>query len=36
VQPVAALDEWTFDGVGPVTAQTAATIDAHIQSELQG
>ena len=34
VQPVAAIDERTFDGVGPLTAQTAAKITAYIQSEL--
>lgn len=36
VQPVAAIDEREFDGVGPVTAQAAAAVSARIQSELAG
>jgi branched-chain amino acid aminotransferase len=35
VQPVAAIDGHNFDGVGPVTAEAAATVSAHIQSELR-
>jgi branched-chain amino acid aminotransferase len=34
VQPVAAVDERGFYGVGPLTARTAAKLHAHIQSEL--
>jgi branched-chain amino acid aminotransferase len=34
VQPVAAIDELTFEGPGPVTAQAAADLSAHIRSEL--
>jgi branched-chain amino acid aminotransferase len=34
VQPVAAVDGRSFDGVGPVTARVAAAVSAHIQSEL--
>jgi branched-chain amino acid aminotransferase len=34
VQPVAAIDERTFDGVGPATAEAAAALSAHIRSEL--
>ncbi|MBV9049509.1 MAG: aminotransferase class IV [Solirubrobacterales bacterium] len=35
VQPVAAIDERTFDEVGPVTAEVAEAMSAHIQSELR-
>jgi branched-chain amino acid aminotransferase len=34
IQPVAAVDERGFDGVGPLTAQAAAKLHAHIRSEL--
>ncbi len=34
VQPVAAIDDRTFDGVGPVTARVAGLVSARIQSEL--
>jgi branched-chain amino acid aminotransferase len=34
VQPVAAIDGRTFDGVGPVTARVAGLVSARIQSEL--
>jgi branched-chain amino acid aminotransferase len=34
VQPVAAIDELTFDGPGPITAQAAADLSAYIRSEL--
>lgn len=34
VQPVAAVDERSFDAVGPVTAEVAKALSAHIQSEL--
>jgi branched-chain amino acid aminotransferase len=36
VQPVAAVDERAFDGVGPLTAHAAAKLRAHIQAELGG
>jgi branched-chain amino acid aminotransferase len=34
VQPVAAIDGHSFNDAGPVTAETAAAVSAHIQSEL--
>ena len=34
VQPVAAIDERTFDEVGPVTTRVARELGAHIQTEL--
>jgi branched-chain amino acid aminotransferase len=34
VQPVAAIDELTFDGPGPITARAAADLSAYIRSEL--
>ena len=34
VQPVAAIDGRTFDGVGPVTARVGGLVSARIQSEL--
>jgi branched-chain amino acid aminotransferase len=34
VQPIAAVDGWTFNGIGAVTARTAELIAARIQSEL--
>ena len=36
VQPVAAVDERAFDGVGSLTARAAAKLRAHIQAELGG
>jgi len=34
VQPVAAVDDRTFDAAGPVTARAAAALSARIRSEL--
>ncbi len=34
VQPVAAIDQLTFEDVGPVTTRLADELSAHIQSEL--
>ena len=34
VQPVSAIDEWTFPAPGPVTARVAATVGEAIRSEL--
>jgi branched-chain amino acid aminotransferase len=34
VQPVAAIDRRAFDEVGPITANVARELSAHIQSEL--
>jgi branched-chain amino acid aminotransferase len=34
VQPVAAVDEYSFDGRGPATTRAAAALRARIQSEL--
>jgi branched-chain amino acid aminotransferase len=34
IQPVAAVDELTFEGTGPVTAAAAAALSEYIRSEL--
>ena len=36
VQPVVAVDDTVFDGSGPVTARTAASVQERIRSELAG
>lgn len=36
VQPVAAIDDQSFTGVGPVTAQIASELAARIRSQLDG
>jgi branched-chain amino acid aminotransferase len=36
VHPVAAVDDSEFNGIGPVTARTAAAVADHIRSELGG
>jgi branched-chain amino acid aminotransferase len=36
VQPIAAVDDRDFDGVGPVTVEAAAALGARIRSELDG
>lgn len=36
VEPVAAIDERTFAAQGPVTAEVAGKVSAHIQAELGG
>ena len=36
VQPVSAIDEREFDGVGPITAAAAKAMEARIESELTG
>jgi branched-chain amino acid aminotransferase len=36
VQPVVAVDEWTFDADGPLTARAAAAFSASVRAELDG